>query len=394
MITPEKIEEWLKEAEERPASSGLLIRYIANRLSELSARNEELLADNIALRLGRKVEEYESRIANLEYQLDLLKRQVAGGLPEAAPGAISPAQASAQAGLTLLLYTPQGQVLKAEIARPEQAEAAVARLAEVTGGEAGAPPGLLLARPYDELLLIFNSGRTVTVPAASLPESPPQALDWAGASLYEPRGVETLAAIVAVTRMALADFAIQASRRGCLKKLPENFFESCVAKDFIGSGVKLPSDQTFGLALCGKEDQVALVSQAGFAACVPVERLPFTVEEALRLASTDHLVAAFALAGRETLLFVTNNGKAVQRPASWLEPGLSPKSQGQALLSPARRQAGVRIVGAAGVAADGWGLALLSDGSLALHRLDELLERGALLPSDSPLEVLAFTVAV
>ena len=183
MITPEKIEEWLKEAEERPASSGLLIRYIANRLSELSARNEELLADNIALRLGRKVEEYESRIANLEYQLDLLKRQVAGGLPEAAPGAIPPAQALAQAGLTLLLYTPQGQVLKAEIDEPGQGGDAVARLVEVTGGEAGVPPGLLLARPYDELLLIFNSGRTVTVPAASLPAGPTQALNWEEASL-------------------------------------------------------------------------------------------------------------------------------------------------------------------------------------------------------------------
>ena len=48
MLTPEKIEEWLKEAEERPGSAVLLIRYIANRLNELSARNEELLADNIA----------------------------------------------------------------------------------------------------------------------------------------------------------------------------------------------------------------------------------------------------------------------------------------------------------------------------------------------------------
>jgi hypothetical protein len=406
MITPEKIEEWLKEAEERPGSAGLLIRYIANRLSELSARNEELLADNIALRLGHKVEEYESRIANLEYQLELLKRQLAsntGGEPaDAGPGGRLPAQPPARAGLALLLYTPQGQVLKAEVdealtpgpsPRVEEGKAGapVARLSGML--DAQAPPGLLLVRAHEELLLIFDSGRTVALPAAGLTANPAQALDWSQASLYEPRGVEALVAIAPISRMALADFAIQASRRGCLKKLPESFFESCVAKDFIGTGVKLPADQTFGLTLCGKDDQVVLVSQAGFVAGAAVERLPFTIEEALRLASNDHLVTAFALAGREALLFVTHNGKAVQRAASWLEPAVSAKSQGQALLSPSRRAAGVRIVGAAAAAPEDWGLALLSDGTLTAHRLGDLLDRGALLPPDSPLEVLAFAAA-
>lgn len=390
MITPEKIEEWLKEAQERPLSSGLLIRYIANRLNELSARNEELLADNIALRLGHKVEEYESRIANLEYQLDLLKRQAS-----AAPGAAQPAAAAAgsaaaagQAGLALLLYTPQGQLLKAGLPGTLE-EGAVAQLQGPIDPQA--PPGLLLVGQHEELLLIYDSGRSITLPAASLPEASP--LDWSRASLFEPRGVEALAAVVPVGRMALADFAIQATRRGCLKKLPESFFESCVAKDFIGSGVKLPADQTFGLSLCSKADQMVLVSQGGFVASVSVERLPFTIEEALRVAANDHLVAAFPLAGRETLLFITNNGKAVQRDASWLEPGLSAKSAGQALLTGARRAAGMRMVGAAAAAPEDWGLALLSDGRLNLYRLGDLLARGALLPADSELQVAAFSAA-
>jgi len=386
MLTPEKIEEWLKEAEERPGSAVLLIRYIANRLNELSARNEELLADNIALRLGHKVEEYESRIANLEYQLDLLKRQAAA--PGGAPGqAAGPAQAPAQASWVVVLYTPQGQLLKAGLPAVLE-EGAAAQLPGPIDPQA--PPGLLLVGEHEELLLIYDSGRSLTLPAASLPAAHP--LDWGRASLFEPRGIEALAAVVPVGRMALADFAIQASRRGCLKKLPESFFESCVAKDFVGSGVKLPADQTFGLSLCGKADQMVLVSQGGFVAAASVERLPFTIEEALRLATNDHLVAAFPLAGRDTLLFVTNNGKAVQRDASWLDPGLSAKSAGQALLTAARRGAGMRMVGAAAVTPEDWGLALLSDGSLNLYRLGDLLARGALLPADSSLEVVAFSV--
>ena len=58
MINPDKTDEWIREVEERPASASLIIRYIANRLSELTAREEELAAQNIELLSGRKVEEY------------------------------------------------------------------------------------------------------------------------------------------------------------------------------------------------------------------------------------------------------------------------------------------------------------------------------------------------
>lgn len=76
MISPDKIDEWIREVEERPSSAALIIRYIANRLSELASRDEELSAQNIELLSGRKVDEYESQIASLEYQLELLKRQL------------------------------------------------------------------------------------------------------------------------------------------------------------------------------------------------------------------------------------------------------------------------------------------------------------------------------
>ena len=79
-----KIDEWMKEAEARPESAVTIVKLIARRLRELTERDEELLTENIALQNGTRVEEYQKRIAHLEYQLDLLKRRF--GTPEAAAG--------------------------------------------------------------------------------------------------------------------------------------------------------------------------------------------------------------------------------------------------------------------------------------------------------------------
>jgi len=70
-----KIDEWMKEAETRPESAVTIVKLVTRRLRELTERNEELMTENIALQNGTRVEEYQKRIAHLEYQLDLLKRR-------------------------------------------------------------------------------------------------------------------------------------------------------------------------------------------------------------------------------------------------------------------------------------------------------------------------------
>jgi hypothetical protein len=56
VITPKKIEEWIQEVEERPNSAPIILQYISNRLRDLSDRNEQLLAENIALLSGKRFE--------------------------------------------------------------------------------------------------------------------------------------------------------------------------------------------------------------------------------------------------------------------------------------------------------------------------------------------------
>ena len=68
-----KIDEWIKEAEERPESAVTIVRLVVRRLRELSERNEELLTENIALQNGTRVEEYQKRIARYKCQITIAR---------------------------------------------------------------------------------------------------------------------------------------------------------------------------------------------------------------------------------------------------------------------------------------------------------------------------------
>ena len=107
-----KIEEWMKEAEERPESAATIVRLVVRRLRELSERNEELLAENIALQNGTRVEEYQKRIAHLEYQLDMLKRRF--GMDIAAMENL-PAKIDGTSTMNMLVYNAQGRIIRVEL---------------------------------------------------------------------------------------------------------------------------------------------------------------------------------------------------------------------------------------------------------------------------------------
>ena len=52
MFTPEKIEEWIREVQERPTSAPLIIQFLADRLRDLDDWNQKLRAENLELRSG------------------------------------------------------------------------------------------------------------------------------------------------------------------------------------------------------------------------------------------------------------------------------------------------------------------------------------------------------
>jgi DNA gyrase/topoisomerase IV subunit A len=376
LISPDKIDEWIHEIEERPSSAALIIRYIANRLSDLAARDEELAAQNIELLSGRKVEEYESRIASLEYQLELLKRQLGGELvlPSEVP---APDMATQQ--VNLVVYAPTGQVLRVEV-NPKDLES-THMIARIGGepGPGGGWPELLITTAQEELLFVFDTGRTEAIPVAKLPLGVSNEINWKQAFLQEPRIREELATIAPIARMTLFESCIQASRRGYVKKIKNSFFSAHLTDKYIGTGVKLPADKTCGLSFANSNDLFVMVSQQGYIFSMPVSGLPTAIEEVLRLGITDHIVATYTVGEKSSLLFITQNGKAVHREVNWLEQTSSFKTKGQALLSKERREAGTRVVASAPVNESDWCVLLRSDGGLIATQLTDLFAKGSVL---------------
>jgi hypothetical protein len=388
MITPEKIEEWLREVEQRPESAPLIIQFIANRLRDLVAWNESLRAENISLMTGNRVEEYERRIAHLEYQLDLLKRQFSGEPPPADSAGIE--RAAPVRMIQILVYDSLGHLIRLELDPTTFYDEIV--IGNLVGDLVpnGEPLRLLAVPTSDELLFVFTYGRVAVRAVDDLPPVASRgAWDWAQAPVpVARRSQEMLACLTPIARLALAEYFIQISRRGYVKKVLRSMSSSILSQQYIGMGTTLPVDRIFETLLCGKDERLMLVSHEGYLQCLDAGRLPFSIEEGMRLGATDHLVAGLVSEAGKTILVMTQIGKVVALEDQDLETAESLKLKGQALFSGQRRAGGVRVVSAGAVNENDWALALHSDGQITLHAVNNLLGRGSL-PTQG--ELLAFT---
>ena len=368
MIKTDQIEDWIREIEQRPMSAGAILRSIASRLVELDHWNNELLTDNIELRSGAKVEEYESRIAALEYQLEMIKRQVGSGSTVSMPDT-EPA--------SLVLFNPPGRVLRLSLKPANLVHGQEFARFATPLDPSGPPPGMIYAGPGEELLFVFNSGRTVAMPISQIAFSSSD-LGWEPAHRVDPRPGEELVAVMPISHLAMYEYCVQISRRGCAKLMPKSSFQSLVARGSIGAGVKQRLDITATLVFCAREGKVVLATHEGFLIALPAGLLPYTVDEVIQLSSSDYIVSAFNPLEKSDLIVVTTNGKAITRETSWLELAASFKSRGQGIYSPARREAGVRVAGAAAVNPDEFTAALRLDGSLILASASALISSGVL----------------
>ena len=232
MSFTKKIDEWMKEVEDRPESAITIVRLVVRRLRELSEHNEELLSENIALQTGTRVEEYQKRIAHLEYQLDMLKRRF--GLDESAL-ANSPIQMEGTASeLNVLVYNSLGQIFRTELSADTK------EIGLIAGGISAEiePPRLLAVPSNENLLLLFTSGRVEKFSVTDIPAMP-LGSTWAwnqSALPHEPRAGEQLACIIPFSHLPLTDFLLQISRRGYAKKTLTNISESILNNHFIGKG--------------------------------------------------------------------------------------------------------------------------------------------------------------
>ncbi|PKN95397.1 MAG: hypothetical protein CVU44_01560 [Chloroflexi bacterium HGW-Chloroflexi-6] len=370
MTFSDKIDEWIKEAETRPSSALMILRLVANRMRELNERNEELLAENIALQDGSRVLEYQKRITHLEYQLEMLKRRVGSDLASLEALPVEAEKAS------LLVYNVHGRIFRIE---PGKEPGPLGRIRDELAFN-GEWPRLLTVSAQDELLLLFSSGRIAT---CAVHEIPTQTSDgewtWAQAALpEEPHAGEMLACIMPVSALPLSAYFLQTSRRGSVKKTMTSLSETIVSKHYLGKGTVQKADQAFDVFLCQKKDQSAIVTYEGRLLGLDVDGLPYAAEERIRLTASDYVVASFVLPPEAFLLCLTQTGKIVYREAGILELTKSPLARGQVLIPPARIEQGTRFIGAVPVRKDDQLVVLDADGNLQAYLAETVSGAGTL----------------
>jgi hypothetical protein len=368
-----KIDEWMKEAETRPESAVTIVKLIARRLRELTERNEELLTENIALQNGTRVEEYQKRIAHLEYQLDLLKRRF--GADESLWAEL-PVNTEETSTLSLVVYNTYGRVLRIEI---DSDAHALGRLMDETLSTSE-QPRLLVVPSNEEVLLLFTSGRVSTYALGDIPCVETGAeWSWEAAALPdEPRAGEFLACIMPISHLPLSDFFLQVSRRGCVKKTMTSMAQSILGNRYLGKGALQKLDQPFDVILCQKKDILGFVTIEGHLLGLDVEALSYSAEDRIRLTASDYVIASFVTRPEESLLFVTQTGKVIHRERESLELSKSPLAKGQALIPPSRLEQGVRFIGAASVREGDHICALDATGSFSVHSAETLAGAGAI----------------
>lgn len=373
MSFSQKIDEWMKEAETRPESAVAIVRLIARRLRDLTERNEELLAENIALQNGTRVEEYQKRIAHLEYQLDLLKRRFGAGESLLAELPETSAETST---LSLLVYNNYGRVFRLELDALAQP---LWRIEDKTLTDSE-QPRLLAVSSSEEVLLLFTSGRVSTCSVSSIPcVEPGGAWSWEQAALPdEPRAGEFLACITPLSSLPLSDFFLQVSRRGCVKKTMTSMAQSILGNHYLGKGALQKLDQPFDTVLCQKKDFFAFVTLEGKLVGLDVDALPYSAEDRIKLTASDYVIAAFVPQPEQSMLFVTQTGKVIQRESNSLELTKSPLAKGQALIPPVRLEQGIRFVGAASIGEEDRLAVLDATGSLSVHSAETLAGAGSI----------------
>ena len=177
-------------------------------------------------------------------------------------------------------------------------------------------PRLLAVSSNEEVLLLFTSGRVEHLRGQQTSRRWNVAAPGTGKQAAlpdEPHAGEMLACITPLSHLPLSEFFLQVSRRGCVKKTMTSLAQSILGNHYLGRSTLQKSDQPFDVTLCQKKDIFAFVTFEGHLLGLDVDDLSYSAEERIRLTATDYVIASFVPHPDESLLFVTQTGKVIQR---------------------------------------------------------------------------------
>jgi hypothetical protein len=163
-----------------------------------------------------------------------------------------------------------------------------------------------------------------------------------------------------------------------VKKTMTSMAQSILGNHYLGKGALQKSDQPFDVTLCQKKDLFGFVTIEGKLLGLDVNELSYSAEERIRLTASDYVIASFVPHSAESMLFVTQTGKVIQREYNSLELSKSSLAKGQALIPPSRLEQGVRFIGAASVRDSDRIAVLDSTGHLKIHIAESIVGAGSI----------------
>ena len=357
MIKSSKIQEWINEIEERPMIAPFIVRRLSDRLLELDQLNEELRSENLLLSTGQKTAELERRIAELEYQIELLKRQVHE----------DPASTYSDTA-NLLIYDTEGRILTHQFSPRTILSAGVQLSLQGTKAHRD-DVHLLVAVPQDELVMLMHTGRIATMKAKEIVHPASDPLTWEKAFKLDLRSGEKLASVAAITQAPFCEHFIQVTRKGYARSFPQDLFQTFLSRRNLGKGVKSDADQLLCLLLGSAEDILVLVSRGGYISALPVSRLTVGLEEIMRLDMQDYLVAAFIIHPEQLLVIAAEDGELLVQKNPWGDPADANGIKRRVL---ARSKAGsLHLMGAGAAGSGSTAFLLSSSGEINVQRITE-----------------------
>lgn len=311
MIRKGDIQWWVLEARKYPESAAIAIEFLAERLAELDAENEQLRNELIRLRQGTptdagsgQIQALRGKVEKLEY---LLRSQTT-----VEPCAILLSDQLRSARM------PLSEVQK----RSRSGQASLDRRAVLS------LCALLSARPHDELLLITSHGRGTR---QLVPDLPPLSEEGRWTNVPSPWLHEGERLSVATTIVEAPRFWTIATRKGHVQRFVRAAFEREMESGDPLLQTLLDRDEASAI-VDGDRGDLAVLTRWGYANRFAHRSIDVQGSLSIDLESGDEVVGTVSLAGEGEILIVTAAGLGIRRSTDQLPARAKPGGSGKRLI--------------------------------------------------------------
>lgn len=311
MIRKSDVQWWILEARKYPESASVAIEFLAERLAQLDAENEQLRNELLRLRQGSPSETSSAQVQALRQRIDRLEY-------------LLKSQAATEPVAVLLSERLQpARILLSEVQR-------LSRTGEPSLDSRAmlALRCLLAVRPHEELLLITSQGRGTK---QLVPDLPLLGDDGRWPTAPSPWLLEGERLCIAATTAEAPRFWTIATRRGYVQR----FVRAALEREMEAGDPLLQSllqhDEPSAI-VDGDRGDLVVFTRWGYATRFAHRSIDVQGSLAMELESGDEIVAALSLPYDAEVLIVTASGYAMRRHSGQLAARAKPGGSGKHMI--------------------------------------------------------------